>query len=288
MATLTDEERAQAILGEEVEPKADEPTAEPADPNEEEIEQPEVDETEDDASEEEKPADEAEEPAEPADSTFTKQFPNLKGETQAEYLSELENAYDNSFKEALRLNQVIKDNESTVAQAKQILAQAQAPVNQNPENPTVPVAPTAFSAIDEHPVIQEYKEQRRTQMMAAFDGFKTEYPQVLDQTNFDTFTKASDGINAALTTALGRKPSDDELFKAIAGSLGWQPVANTSKRDNAIKENASTSRTPSSGAQQPMPPRKPKVSDAEIEAYQKMFTSKTREEAIKDLSEVKA
>lgn len=277
MATLTDEERAAQILGDEVEAeKPDETPAEP-DTQPEEEQEPEAEETEEPESEEEKPQEEEEEPAKPADSTFTKQFPNLKGETPEEYLPELEKAYDNSFKEALRLNQIIKDNAETVKQAEAIVAQANKPIKQNPEATPQP-------SLDEHPAIQYAKAKQTEDMLAAFDEFKKSYPQATEQQSFDMLTKASDGIQAALTASLGRAPTYHELFPAIAGSLGWQPVASDAKKNNAIKENTASSRTP--GSQSPARPKPSKVSDAQVDAYMKMFTSKTREEAVKELSEV--
>lgn len=287
MATLTDEERAQAVLGEEVEPTGDEPSNEPETPPEEEHEAPEEVETpEIDESDEEKPHEDKPKTEQPTDRTFTKQFPNLKGETAEEYLPELEKAYDNSFKEALRLNQLIKDNEAAVTQAKQILAQAQVPVSQAPASPDVPTVPQApaLAAIDEHPAIRYAKAKQTEDMLAAFDDFKKQYPQATDSDSFDQFTKASDGISVALTSALGRQPTYKELFPAIAGSLGWQPTVSTAKRDAAIKENTASSRVP--GTQSATRPKPQKVSEQQVDAYLKMFTSKTREDAIKELSEV--
>jgi cell division septum initiation protein DivIVA len=281
MATLTDEERAAAILGEEVEPLGDEPSTELEAPETEEaIEQPETETEGEEESEEEKPT---EEPQPEVDSSFTKQFPNLKGETKDEYLASIETAYDNSFKESLRLFEENKQLKAQLAQA-----QVAAPPAPDPANPQAPIQPPApqFDPATQS-LLDDVKAERSRSMLTAFDSFKQKYPQVLEQGNFDLFTKASDGVNTALTASQGYKPSWDQLFPAVAGSLGWQPIQDDSKKRAAIKENASATRTPASGAPQPLPPKKPKVSDAEIEAYQKMFTSKTREEAIKDLSEVK-
>lgn len=277
MAEMTDEEKAAAILG-DVEPTGDEITK-PASPTDSEEPPEQVDPPEEDELDEEKPPEDSDEPEEPTDSTFTKQFPNLKGETAEEYLPELEKAYDNSFKEALRLSKELKDNQAIVDQAKQIVAQAQKPAD--PAAPTAPVNPLG-NAIDEHPAIKYAQAKQTEDMLTAFDEFKKDYPQATDQQAFEQFTKASDGVNVALISALGRNPTYKELFPAIAGSLGWQPTQ--AKKNATIKENASSSRTP--GSQSPARPKPQKVSDAQIDAYLKMFTSKTREEAIKELSEV--
>lgn len=282
MATLTDEEKAKAVLG-DVEPEKVDETTEPANPTEEDEKPEDVETPVDDESDEEKPHEEESEADKPTDSSFTKQFPNLKGETVEEYLPELEKAYDNSFKEALRMQQELKDNATVIEQAKQIVAQSQQPAPATPVPPVTPQNPAA-TAIDEHPAIKYAKAKQTEDMLAAFDDFKKQYPQATDQQSFDMFTRASDGVNIALTSSLGRAPTYRELFPAIAGSLGWQPTVDTAKKNAVIKENASSSRTP--GSQSPAPPKPSKVSDGQIDAYLKMFTSKTREEARKELSEV--
>ena len=272
MATLTDEEKVKALLGEVEGENPDDP-AEEHDPTENE-EVPEAAEVE---SEEEKPVEEETE----TDSSFTKnsqefkkQFPNLKGETPAEYLPELEKAYDNSFKESLRL---VEENKQLKARL------SQQPVQTDAANPQPPVNPVV-AAIDEHPDIVYARSKRTADMLAAFDDFKQKYPQATEQQAFEQLTKASDGINVALTNALGRAPTYRELFPAIAGSLGWQPAVDTAKKNAVIKENAASSRSP--GSQSAAAKRPSKVTDAQVDMYLKLSPSKTREEAIKELSEV--
>lgn len=284
MATLTDEERAAQILGNVEESSPAETTEEPIAPTEAEQETPDTEEPEEESSEEEKPEEDEAEPEKSVDSSFTKQFPNLKGDTPEEYVPELEKAYDNSFKEALRLNQIIKDQEAVVAQARAIIeSQGNPNPATTPQNPATPVSVNPLTAIDEHPAIKYAKQKQTEDMLSAFDVFKKDYPQATEQQSFETFTKASDGVNLALTNSLGRAPTYPELFKGIAGSLGWQPLKATARRDAAIKENASSSRVVSGTA----PKRKtPRVPDAAVDAYMKMYTFKTREEAVKELSEV--
>ena len=142
----------------------------------------------------------------------------------------------------------------------------------------------ALAAIEEHPAIKYAQAKQTEDMLNAFDDFKKHYPQATEQQAFEQFTKASDGVSAALSSALGRQPTYSELFPAIAGSLGWQKVEDTSRKQAIIKENAASSRAP--GSQSAARPRTAKVSDSQVDAYLKMFTSKTREEAIKELSTV--
>jgi hypothetical protein len=296
MAKLTDKQKADAILG-DVEPEKAAETTNQEDtdlePEEQEnLNEPEqAKETATETPEEEKPTEGAEEPATEAP-TFTKQFPNLKGETLAEYTPELEKAYDNSFKEALRLNNLVKEKDATIAQF-QAQLQGQPiqplPTTQPPAEGTQPVAtlptqpqlPPLQTAINQIPEIQRIKAVDTQAMFSAFDDFKKEYPIVTEPGEFDRFTKVSNGVQQALTDELGRIPTWKELYAGIAGTLHWAPI--NPAKDAAVK-NAGVS-THTNSATLP-PAKQPKVSDAQVDAYQKMFTSKTREEAIKELSEV--
>lgn len=291
MPELSDDEKVAAILGDvELEESRDETIEENNDQIDEE-ERADSEESESQSEEEEKPQDEEEAKEESAESTFTKQFPNLKGESLEEYVPELEKAYDNSFKEALRLNQIIKDNADKVAEANRIIAQAQqgAPTNpvlpppaDNPNpNPTVP--PPAAS-LSESPEIEWIRNERRRVMMTAFDDFKAQYPQVLDAKEFERFRLATDGVKAALVATEGREPTDAEIFESTARTFGWQPAVKEDRKNAVIKENASSTRS-SSGQSKPAP-KKSKISDDQVDAYLRMFTGKTREEAVKELEAV--
>jgi hypothetical protein len=289
MAKLSDKQKADAILGDVEEETPVEPTNEnqtDLEPEEQEAtnESETVEEPVEESPEEEKPTEEEAE-AEPEADTFTKQFPNLKGDTLPEYKEQLETAYDNSFKEALRLNKALEEANATITALRSqapIQPQVQPGAGQQPATPQLPTAPLQ-DAINELPEIQRIKAQDTQSMFSAFDDFAKAYPQAREQQPFDDFTKVSDGVSRALTARLGRIPTYPELFTAIAGTLQWQPTTPTPTKDAAIKNAGASSHTNS----QTLPPaRRSKVSDQQVEAYMKMYTSKTREEAVKELSEV--
>ena len=298
MAKLTDKQRAAAILGDvEGEDPVETTTQETTDlePEEQENldESEQVEETTTEPSEEEKPT-EGEEEVETEAPSFTKQFPNLKGETLAEYTPELEKAYDNSFKEALRLNNLVKEKDTTIA-ALQAQLQGQPQLQPQPTQPgqtaqvppqtavAQPTLPPLQEAVNQLPEIQRIKAQDTQAMFSAFDDFAKEYPQAREEQGFADFQKVSNGVNQALTDRLGRIPTYPELFKGIAGTLNWEATTPTPAKDAALKNAGSSVHTNSTTIPAA---KRPKVSDASVEAYQKMFTSKTREEALKELSEV--
>jgi len=119
-------------------------------------------------------------------------------------------------------------------------------------------------------------------MSTAFDEFAKEYPQARNQAEFQQFTNASAGVYQAFQQSRGRVPTYPELYQSIAGVLGWQPEQSTSKKDAAIKAAGSQGQVVSSS--RPVA-KQPRVTDAQVNAYRRMFPAKTQEEAVKELSE---
>ena len=272
MATLTDEEKAAKVLGDVDAEKQDETT----EPEETESEEEQVTEETESEEETEEEASTEEESKEEESTTFTKQFPNLKGDTPADYIKELETSYQNSTTEALRWKTIAEEGAKLVEEAKSVIAGKQ------PEQQSTTTDPSLLQ-IDSHPDVQYAKNLREREMISAFDEFKKDYPQALEEDEFAKFTKASTGVYTAFEASNGRKPSYGELYKGIANLLGWQSPKKTAAKDAKIKESFSSSQTNSST--QPTS-RQSKVSDEEANVYMRM-TGKTRAEAVKDLSEVK-
>lgn len=269
MAELTDEEKAKLVLGDVEEETPAETPEEPEAPSE----------PEDEPAGEVEAEPPKEEEAQPEPTTFTKQFQNLKGDSWDTYGPELETAYVNSTNEALRLKKQLDDNVPLIEEAKRIVAEKQAAQPQ--ENPASPNLLT----IDSHPDVQYAKQLREREMITAFNDFAKEFPQARETDEFNKFTAASNGVALAFAAGNnGTQPSYPELFNGIASVLGWTSTTKEAKKDAAIKDLASTSQVNSSGVS---PARRTKVTDAEVDVYLKMFTSKTREEAIKELGEVK-
>lgn len=277
MADLSDDEKAKLVLGGvESEKSTDETTTENEASEETQDDNQTVEEAqivEDEPSEEQSTEDSEETKAETTPESLTKKFPNLKGETLETYVESLEEAYQNSFTESLRLNNEVKELRAQLTTPTPPVAVA------SPE--AAPVSPT--SPLDSIPEIRMLRAQMNQSMKTSFEDFSKEYPQALDPSDFEKFQKASDGVSVAFQAIEGRDPTWPELFKGIAGTLGWQPVSTTIKKDAALKDAVSSSQ--SSSAVVP-PPKRSKVTDEEANVYMRMMNV-SRETAIKDLSTVK-
>lgn len=270
MAELTDEDKAALIAGTDAQDASDasKPTNE-SDPSAE------GDQLQDDDSEPEKPAEE--EPVLPDDDqpqSFTKQFPNLKGESWDEYGPNLEQAYDNSFKEGLRLQKELDEARKVIANLPAIQEAGTS------KNGTSQDATSDFTQL---PEIQYIKAIQQRDMRSAFDTFAEAYPQVRETDNFTKFRDAATPIGQVFMATEGREPTYDELFPRIAQYFGWQPAEEDGRRGQALKENLSTGGM-SAGPSKP-PARGPKVSEAQVDAYLKMFPAKNRADAVKELQE---
>lgn len=311
MPELTDEERVQAIEdGVERPNKSDdpdsnaEPDLNPDDPeHEDKLETGELP-TNPDSSEDGKDPEDEPSPTDSPDKeepTFTKQFPNLKGDTPAEYVPALEEAYSNSTNEALRLKKESDDKDGLISSKDQEIQNLRAqlagqPAPATPAPPVDPASTVQQPAVNlAQPIVPALpaptdpnlawaKAAREKEMLDSFGKFKEKYPQAVDKDNFQTFLNASKGVEDAWkATHGGILPTYDDLYQGIANVLRWEPIEKTAKKNDAIKTQTTQSR-PNTAT--PPATKKPKVSDGQVDLHLRMFPGKTRDQAIKELSEV--
>lgn len=296
MATLTDEEKVTALLGgdgdttpqpgqgdEGADAKTDEEIAAEAAAKEaaEAGGHPEP-------PEGEKPPEEGDEehPAE-APATFTKKFSNLKGDDWEAYGQNLEEAYQNSFTEALRLSGELQKKDDEIAQLRATDTQpVQGQPPQGAETPGQPVQPQAPNpGIQATPEFQWLQSQQTASMRASFGKFMEAYPQVKDEANFDAFKKAITPVTDMYARIEGRQPTYEELFPKVADVLGWQPEKVTGTRAQQIKD--ATSQNGTAGGQGRVPDREPPVSDAELTVFMRMTPGMSRADAVKEIAKIK-
>lgn len=282
---LTDEEKAALIAQGEGTP----PDPAPGTNNDDEVttEEDEQRANSDDGApaEEEKPEDagqpaDGEAPIDP--DTFTKQFPNLKGESWEEYGPELETAYNNSFTEGLRLNKELERVNGELAEARRVIATGQ-PAGQAPQGGQPATVTPGATDVSQLPEIQMVRSWATQQMTTAFDKFKGQYPQVLDQDNFKKFTDAATAVGNVFISVNGREPTYDELFAAEANYFGWQPSTVDAAKGSRVRDAAAGSRVTSTS---PQGQRRTRVTDAQVDAYMRMFPNKSRADVVKELEEV--
>lgn len=295
MATLTDEEKIAALLGGEGEttPQPDEGNKGAAGA-EEPASGPESEEgaaepgTEPDLTEEEKPPKEDEEEGpDEATVTFTKKFSNLKGETWEDYGQNLEEAYQNSFTEALRLDGELKKKDAELAQLRAAVA-TPPPMPPDPgqvQPVTQPLPPAQPTGIQGTPEYQWLQSQQAASMRESFGKFMEVYPQVKDTANFDAFKKALDPVTGMFVQIEGRQPTYEELFPKVADVLGWQPEKVAGNKAQTIKDTMSQS-SPTSG-QARIPEKEPPVSDAELTVFMRLNPSISRNDAVKEIAKIK-
>lgn len=259
MATLTDEEKAQKMVEEVETPKGEDETKDQA----EEATNQEEEATEESKEEEEKPAELEEE------STFTKQFTNLKGDSWEEYGPELEKAYQNSFGEGLKLNQQLQEKDKTIAEL-------QAQISQPPAEQTTPLSSEAQAILD------RAKAREDREVVTAFAEFAKSYPQAQEIATNNELFKQFEVASTAVANALGAGTPYPELFEKTAQLLGWQPSDKNARKDAALKDAAAAPSTQNSA-----PKSKPKtnVTEAQLEMAKKFFPNAKDSELVKELSQ---
>lgn len=196
---------------------------------------------------------EGEEKPEP---TFTKEFPNIKGDTPEEYAKNLEIAYQNSTAEAMRLKQQPPPDTS---------------VDKPDDSTTTTPDITSLYA----------KQQMDKEINEAWGKFTKQYSQTTDKTEYAKFTQTVSQLSNTIYESEDRLASPDELYRKAAVILDWTPEAPTpeDKLKMAVKDGAAS--TKSSNVAKPT--QKSKVTDAMLAANRKMYPGKSDAEIREEL-----
>ena len=220
-----------------------------------------------DTEKEEKPdpsdkADEEKPESPPETPSFTKKFPNIKGDDPKEYIPNLEKAYESSTSEAIRLK---TENDELKTR-----------LEEKPEQ-SDETAPAA------DPAVQYARDMMQSDANKAFEKFAGDYPQVRDLDTFDKFRSVVAKASDALAEAKGSRPTFEEAYYEAARILKWDKEDKDEKLAGAVKETAATSKTNSSTKSAP----KTSVTDKEIKVGRNMFPGKSDSEIRKELETVK-
>lgn len=178
--------------------------------------------------------------------TFTKEFPNIKGDTPEEYAKNLEIAYQNSTAEALRLKGL---------------------TDKPADNAEKPVVDTS------DPVALFMKQKMDEEITTAYTKFADQYPQVKSEPEYAKFTSTVAELSQTILQSQGRLAPPAELYKKAAAILDWQSEVPTpdDKLKDAVRNNTSTSRTSSTTKKTSTS----KVTDAMVATNRKMYPNKT-------------
>lgn len=220
----------------------------------------ESDETDDTAEadeESEEASEESEEEQSEEETSFVKEFPHIKGDTYEEYSRNLEQAYQNSTAEAMRLKAL-----ADAAQSKD---------------------ETDDAKIDTSDPLSLYMKQKMDEEInSAYSSFAKQYSQVADPTEYDKFVKTVSTMSNTILQSEGRMAAPGELYSKAAVILGWESVNAISKEDklkSALKDSAANSKTSSSTKTTP----KSKVTDQMVAINRMMYPGKTDAEIREEL-----
>lgn len=188
---------------------------------------------EDETNSDDQKAEETEEKSD--DSTFVKEFPNIKGDSPEEYARNLEVAYKNSFTELHRLRDAAKTTE------------------EGEKEELKPLDPLSLYA----------KQKMDEDMVQAFGKISKQYSEVHDKVEYEKFVKKVDVLSKTIYESENRLASPEELYSTAAVILGWEPADKIDSKDRlqeALKDRASRSKTTSATK----PKSKSKVTDQQI------------------------
>jgi hypothetical protein len=191
---------------------------------------------------------------------FVKEFPNIKGETLEDYARSLEEAYNNSTSEAMRL--------------KIIVDQAKLQENSNEKVGDL-------DTNDLNPLSLYAKQKMDEEIQIDFEAFKKKFPQVNDQAEYNKFTVEVSTLSNTILQSQKRLASPKELYQKAAVILGWEPdmITGKDRLGAAIKGTASMSKS-SSTIKKTV---RSKVTDQMIAVNRLMYPGKTDDEIRKEL-----
>ncbi len=203
--------------------------------------------------ESEEAGDESETEESQDESSFVKEFPNIKGDTPEEYAKNLEAAYRNSSSEALRLKKLTeeatKDDEAT-------------------------------EEVDlSNPISLYMKQKMDEEITTAFDDFKKSYPTVNDPNEYSRFTQEVAVLSQTILASQKRLAPPKELYAKAAVILGWDAedkVNDKEKLDAAVKDRAATSKTASATKTKA---KQSKVTDTQVLLFKKLNPMSTKTDA---------
>lgn len=204
------------------------------------------DDTEEDDSEE---TGESEDESDDEGGQFEKRFTQFKGETPEEYAKNLEDAYDHSSKEALKLK---KERDEWKAKA---MAQVANP-DEDKDKP-----------VDPHKAYVDQQIQK--DRVADYQAFVAKHPELEDDEDlFDKLDKETAKVMNYIYSTEKRMPTLAEGL-TVAWAL-LNPNAGDSVSDSDIAKAAKTvGGAPKNGSRPPKVKQKPKYTDAQVEHARK-------------------
>lgn len=192
--------------------------------------------------------------------SFVKEFPNIKGDTPEEYARNLEKAYQNSTKEALRLKGLQEAPKITSTEDE----------GEADQKTTTPLELWA-------------QQELNKKITKAYTNFSKEYPQVEEKADYDKFTRRVSALSKTILSDEGRLEEPATLYRMAAASLGWKSEGEPTEKEKlgmALKEKGASSKPGASGAK---PSTKSKVTDGMIKASKMMYPGKTDAEIREEL-----
>lgn len=216
---------------------------------------------------------------------FEKRFTQFQGETPEEYIKSLEEGYNQTSKEGMRLRTELQEKDGRL---NQIMAQ----VAQDPELArklnlvqTGQAPSPAQLPISQDPAYNYFRGEFQRKMQEEYDEFVDEHPELRGDVDLQTRvnTKLAAYRQAVMQTE-GRQISMREGLDAAYTMLGM-PITQTNEEATrmALKNTASQTRKPAGVPQ--APPRQRSFSEEQLEWARRNFPGLSDEELEKKMTE---
>lgn len=224
---------------------------------------------------------------------FDKRYPQFQGQTQSEYLKQLEDAYYNSSIEGQRLAAQVKERDEEMKVIQKLVQEdpnlrkiyTDRLYNAPAEDDFLvdELTPTKLKqimrdvvqeeipkAVSSVPAIRNLEAQKEADDRAAYQQFESEHPEILTNAKLSQELQDTFGALAAVQAQRGVQPNFKETLNRAWNAVAGSAMAEGAWKAQAQKDSASMSGTASAGTR---PTSKKSLTPAEREVAKKLGLS---------------
>lgn len=218
--------------------------------------------------------------------TFTKRFNQFQGESPEEYAKQLEDAYDNSSKEALNIKRQFEDIKrendrllSVVASNPEVARQLVQP--QTPAAPVVPQAPQGQG----DPALMFFREKFNQESETQYNEFVDNHPELRsDNALASEMNRRIYAYGQAVRTSENRQPSMKEAIEA-AWVISGRPLNATKEEVIQMAQKSIAGQGRRSSGRPVAPNAASNYTEEQLEMARRVYPGLSDEELEKKLTE---
>lgn len=228
---------------------------------------------------------------EPPEDTFTKRFNQFQGESPEEYAKQLEDAYDNSSKEALNIKRQLDDTKRENDRLLSVVASNPEVARQlvQPQAPAAPQVPQGMQGIQGQqttdPALLFYREKFNEESQSQYNEFVDNHPELRsDSALASDMNRRIYAYGQAVRTSENRQPSMKEAIEA-AWVISGRPLNATKEEVIQMAQKSIAGQGRRSSGRPVAPNAASNYTEEQLEMARRVYPGLSDEELEKKLTE---